>query len=319
MARALLETLRQNFRQALHRRSFEEAGEILSRIAKEDPLSVETRGCELELYLEADRIAEARALADQLCRTFPDSARIQFLAGKVAYRQKHYDEAEARFRESRRLYPSTQNSYWLGKTLTQSGRFDEAEPLLLAVRDEYPWALLDIAWLHERRNELEAALRCYDEFLLRYPDNSYAVQQQVRIKAKMLEPEALIEEVETLTGFGEHVPEALFPDYVEKLFATGQTERARDEIRARLDSMQAREGVHVAWVCYRCQAFDLACTLFLRNLQANVSNFKYLAALEAAGRKCNRLPQVIDAYRPLCSEARHLYGRCKMLAKRHGH
>jgi tetratricopeptide (TPR) repeat protein len=316
LAQSLLDTLKQNFRQTLRRREFSEAGEILARIVKEDPLSVETRGCELELYLESERIMEAIALADQLCRNFPDSARILYLAGKAAYRQKHYELAESRFRESRRIYPSTQSQYWLGKTLTQLGRFDEAEPLLLTVRDENPWAKLDLAWLHERRNDLEAALKCYDEFLLQHPGHSFAMQQQVRIKARMLDPEALIEEVEALTDFGEQVPEALFPEFVEKLFETGQSQRARDEIRARLDSMQAREGVQVAWVCYRCQAFDLACTLFLAHLRPNVANFKYLAALEAAARKCNRLPQVIDAYRPLCAEARHLYGRCRLLTKR---
>lgn len=316
MARALLETLRQNFRQALRRRDFGEAAEILSRIVKEEPLSVETRGCELELDIESGKIPEANLLADQLCRTFPDSARILFLAGKLAYRQKHYDLAEARFRESRRIYPSSQNQYWLGKTLTQIGRFDEAEPLLLAIREENPWSLLDLAWLHERRNDLEAALQCVGEFIQRHPGNSFAIQQQVRIRAKMLEPEALMEEVKALTDYGEGLPDALFPDFVDKLFETGETQRARDEIRKRHDSMQAKDGVKVAWVCYQRQAYDLACTLFLAHLRSNVSNFKYLAALEAAARKSNRLPQVIEAYRPLCAEARHLYGRCKLLAKR---
>jgi len=42
-------------------------------------------------------------------------------------------------------------------------------------------------------------------------------------------------------------------------------------------------------------------------------NFKYLSALEAAARKCNRLPQVLDAYHDLASQARHLYGRRKFL------
>ena len=313
---ALMASLKENFRQALRARMMAEAEEILARIAKEDPVSVETRACELELCLESGRMADANTLADQLCRAFPDSARVFFLAGKLAYRQKHYDTAEARFRECRRIYPSPQAEYWLGKTLTQTGGFAEAESLLLAIRDQNPSAWLELGWLHERREDFEAALRCYGEYLRLHPGHAYAMQQQVRIKAWMLDPEALIAEAETLVEFGECLPDALFPEFVQKLFETGQSPRARDEIRARIESLPARESVQLAWICYQRQAYDLACTLFLAHLRPNKFNFKYLAALEAAARKCNRLPEVLEAYLPLCPEARHLYGRRKLLAKR---
>ena len=65
--------------------------------------------------------------------------------------------------------------------------------------------------------------------------------------------------------------------------------------------MDARTGVRVAWVCYQARAYDLACTLFLAHLGANKSNIKYLAALESAADKCNRLPEVVDAYRNIVS------------------
>src|SRR5207249_7887387 len=105
----------------------QDAEEILNRLKQEDPLSQETRGFELELCLNSNRLAEANALARQLCRLFPQSARILFLAGKVAYRLKDYKEAESHFRESHRVYPHWRNQYWLGKTLTQSGHLAEAE------------------------------------------------------------------------------------------------------------------------------------------------------------------------------------------------
>ncbi len=86
----------------------------------------------------------------------------------------------------------------------------------------------------------------------------------------------------------------------------------------RQETMVAREAVKIAWVCYRYKAFDLACSLFLAHLRTNMHNFKYLAALEAAARKSDRLAQVLEAYRPLCPEARHLYGRCRLLSQRKG-
>lgn len=315
MTKAIVDALRQNLRQALAQRRLAEAEQILSRLKKENPLSVETRGFELELFIESDRIEEATSLAEQLCRTFPDSARIFFLAGKLAYRRKNYEAAEARFRESQRIYPSAQTQYWLGKTLTQTGHFEEAESLLISVRDQNPWALLVLGWLHERRNDFESALKAYDDFLEHYPGNRFASEQRVRIKAKLLDPEALIDEANMLADFGERLPDAMFVELVEKLFETGQTPRAREEIGARLDAMEPREGVRVAWICYRHQAYDLACALFLNHLRANLFNFKYLSALEAAARKCDRLPQVLDAYRGFGPEARHLYGRRKFLKK----
>ncbi len=316
MTSSIVEALRQNLRAALLRRDIPEAAQVLARLKREDPLSAHTRGFELEFYIESNQLAEASALADQLCRAFPDSARIRFLAGKLEYRRKHYEAAESHLRESQHIYPSSQTLYWLGKTLTQEGRFDEAEPLLLSVRGQNPWANMALAWLYERKGDFDAALKACEAFLELHPGNAYAAAQRGRIRAKMLEPEQLIEEAEALAEFGETMPEEVFPEYIQRLFETGQTPQARDGIIKRMPSLDRKESVQLAWVCYRFQAFDLACTLFLTQLKANVSDFKYLAALEAAARKCGRLAQVLEAYRPLCPEARHLYGRCRLLARR---
>src|SRR5204863_3636988 len=108
---------------------------------QEDPLSRETRGLELELYLNSNRLQEAGALAGQLRRLFPDSGRILFLAGRVAYRLKHYHEAESCLRESQRVFPHWRALHWLGKTLSQTGRHKEAEALLLSACERTPYAL----------------------------------------------------------------------------------------------------------------------------------------------------------------------------------
>ncbi len=315
MSKALLAALRNNMRTALVQNRLKDAEDLLARLKTEDPLSIETRGFELELYISANRLAEAGTLAAQLCRLFPESGRIHFLAGKAAYRQKKYEEAEAAFRESHRIYPSPQTEYWLGRTLTQAGRFEEAESLLLSVREHNPRALADLAWLYERKNDLEGALEAYDEFLRSHPEDRYAAEQRMRIKAKLLEPEALIEEVGSLKGLGERVPDTLYPEYIRSLFESGQAPRAREEIMSCMEGMDARVGVRVAWVCYKAQAYDLACALFLAHLPANLENVKYLAALESAARKSSRVDQVLEAYRSHLSHARHLYGRTRSLSR----
>jgi len=316
MFKPIVAALRENMWRALSEGRLEDAEEILSRLKQEDPLSQETRGFELEFYLNSNRIAEANALARQLCRLFPQSGRIFFLAGKVAYRLRDYKEAESHFRESHRIYPNWRTQYWLGKTLTQSGRFGEAESLLLSVRERTTNAVLELGWLYERRNDLQAALKAYDEFLAVHPDHSFAIEQRLRIKARILEPESLIEEVGALAELGEDLPAAVFLEYVQKLFETGQTVEAREQITAKMGGLDAKTGSQVAWICYRAKAYDLACTLFLAHVRANLSYFKYLNALESAAARCGRIPQVLEAYRSYSAEAPHLYGRSKSLARR---
>jgi tetratricopeptide (TPR) repeat protein len=308
--------LRRNLRQALQGSRLEEAGEILLRLKKEDPLSRETRGLELEFLLKTDRLAEAQALAQQLCQLFPDSGRIQLLAGQAAYRQKRYSEALACFRESQRIYPHWQTQQWLGKTLTQLGHFDEAESLLLAARENSVQALLDLGWLYERREDWSAAVSVYEAFLKVHPGHRFAASQLTRVRAKQLEPEELIEEAETLAEFGETMPEALFEEYVDKLFATGQAPVAREALLARLQGLDARQGTRLAWVCHHARAYDLACQLFLRHLETNLNSFKYLAALESAAGKCHRLSEVLETYRRLAPRERKLYGRIRNLVSR---
>jgi tetratricopeptide (TPR) repeat protein len=316
MGKGLVETLRRNLWQALKRGELEEAENILVRLKREDPLSRDTRGLELEFYLNANRLQEANVLADQLCSLFPDSSRILFLAGKLAYKQKQYEEAARRLRESQRAYPHPQTQYWLGKTLTQTGQFDEAESLLLLASVQNRHAFMDLAWLYERKNDLEAALDSYRHYLQYDPENSFAREQLVRIKARMLEPEAFIEEVDSLAELGERTSDELLPEFVQKLFETGQTSRAREEVVARLETTDGRLGARLAWVCYRARAYDLACSLFLRHLAANLSNYKYLTALETAAAKAGRLQQLVDSYNSLASQAPHLYGRCRSLSRR---
>jgi tetratricopeptide (TPR) repeat protein len=316
MPKAIIEALKRNMRRALIDGNLGEAESILAHLKREDPLSPDTRGLELEFYLNSGKLADAGKLAEQLCRLFPSSARITFLAGKVDYRQKHYESAEAHFRESLRLYSHWRTRHWLGKTLTQLGKFGEAESLLLMVLENHRHALLDLAWLHERRNDLDAALKALDEFLSENPGHGYASEQRLRIRAKLLEPEELISEIGTLADLDEEMPQTLFPEFVRRLFETGQSPRARQEILAKMDRIDAKAAVQVAWVCYKAQAYDIACTLFLAHLGSNKTNFKYLAAMEAAADRCKRLPDVVAAYQTYLPEARHFFGRWRSLEQR---
>ena len=312
-ASAFTEVLRANMRRALRERSRQDAEQIFAQLKREDPLSEETRGLEVELHLLTGRLRDAHALAEQLCRLFPLSARIAYLAGFTAYRIKRYDEAEAHFRESNRIRPHWWTQRWLGKTLTQTGQFDEAEALLLAVREHTPAAWLDFAWLCERRGDLQEALAACERYLALRPGDAFATEQRVRLRASLLESESIIEEANALDALGEDMSDAVFPEYVKRLFATGKTREARSRVVARIGRLDAKTGSKLAWVCYHARAYDLACTLFLDYLANNLSYYKYLNSLEAAARRCGRVPQVLEKYAELSATAPSLHGRAKTL------
>ncbi len=309
--------LKRNMRKALLEKKLEDARSILSLLRKEDPLGHDTRAFELEFLLKSGSLENARSLAKQLCHLFPSSSEIQELAGVTAYRLKNYREAAARFRESLDIRPCWQLRRWLGKTLTQLGDFAQAEPLLNAAREDNPSVLMDLRWLYERSNDLPAAMKACDDFLATHPGHEFAMQQKLRLKAKSLEPAALIEEVSSLGEFGEQVPDALLPEYLQRLFETGDAPQARAEVEARIGGADLSLGVKLAWVCHRAKAFDLSYALFYKYLENNLDNYKYLSALESSASRCNRLAQLMAAYRRLAPRAPQLYGRARAIVRRY--
>ncbi len=308
--------LRRNLSQAVHERQFEQAAQILERLKQEAPLALATRGWELEYLLRAGHLDEAQALANQLLELFPDSGRILYLAGRLAYRKKEYALAEQRLRESQRIYPHWRSRRWLGKTLTQLGRVDEAEPILVEVCADHPSYNMDLAWLYERKKDYDRALCVIEQHLETHPNNSYAQGHLLRLRARGLEAEELIDEVETLRDLGEEVPADLMPEYVETLLRTGQGSQARAVVREGIGGYDMRLAASLAWVCHKLQAYDLALDLFLKAYPVNRTNHKFQSALETAAQRCGRIGDVITLYEVHAPEDKRLFGRIKNLQRR---
>ena len=313
MIQNIVKVLQHNIKHALRRGELNQAAQILDRLKEEAPLSVITRGLELELMLKEGRLEQARPLAEQLLELFPDSGRVLYLAGQLAYRLKDYSQAEKCFRESLHVFPHWLTRRWLGKTLSQTGQFEEAEALLLEEVDGHPQCRLDLAWLYERRNEYERALSMLDHYLKDFPDDTFAEAQCLRLRARILAPEELIDEVETLHELGEEISPELMPEYVETLLATGQGGKVRLFIRDNIDNFELKLAARLAWVCHKLQAYDVALELFLKAFPDNLGNFKYLSALESAAAHCGRVEELVRVYETHAPEAKNLYGRIKRL------
>lgn len=309
----LAKVLRYNLNRALRANELEKAEALLEQLKNTEPLAMESRGLELDYLLRKQEWAAAAKLAQQLVSLFPGSGRIQFLAGQAAYRQKNYAAAVQCFRESMRLFPHNLSQQWLAKTLTQLGEFDEAESLLIALAENSSKGHLDLAWLYERKQQYEQALECLARHLEAAPDDAFALAQQQRLRAKRMQPEHLVAEVETLLEYGEVVADEILPEYLERLFATGQTAKARLFIGERSAAWSAKQADRIAWVCHKMQAYDLAYDLFLVNFAAQRRNFKYLNALEACAKRCLRVAALIAFYEQHAAEERALYGRARSL------
>jgi tetratricopeptide (TPR) repeat protein len=313
---AFLLALKRNIKLSLRKKDLSRAKEGLEELQRHDLLGVETRGLELEYLIEIGQLQDAATLAIQLVNLFPASSRIQFLAGRLAYRQKDYVRALPFFEESYRLYPSWRSEWFIGKSQTQAGNFEAAEPLFLRLIDEHPACLKDLAWLYERKNEFARAQSVVNQYLRHFPQDALARQQLQRLQAHALPMADVLDEVETLSSFDEDIPVALLCEYVETRLTRGEGDAVRKWLLPRIEEMNARDAQSVGWVCHRLNAFDLSFELLLKNFTAQRGNFKYLGALESSAEKSGQMERLIEIYEQYADEDKRFYGRMKRLTRR---
>jgi tetratricopeptide (TPR) repeat protein len=313
---AIARALREGVKRALRARSWSDAESALTRLKDVDPLSAETRGLELELWLCTGRTRDAAAMADRLAEQFPASPRVQYLAGWAASVARQWAVAAERFRESDRLHPNPRTRRWLGRALTNLEEWDEAQRTLEPILDAIPACHLDLAWLWERRGDPQRALGHVEAYRARDPDHPMARAQRLRLRAAILDPAALVDEVEGLLALDEEVPEDILPAYVLGLLVTARGDRARDFVTARAAALPAATATAIGWNCYRHPAYDLAYPLFAAAFAANMRNIKFLRAIETAADRIGKLPELIQLFEQHAPDHRPLYGRARTLRLR---
>ncbi|MFV2055465.1 MAG: tetratricopeptide repeat protein [Thiohalomonadales bacterium] len=313
---ALLNALKHNIKQWILQKDWSATQDGLAQLKQLAPLAVETRGLELEYLLMVERRAEAKDLAKQLLHLFPGSSRIQYLGGLLAYREKDYKAALLAFEESHRLYPHWRTERYIGKTCTQSGNFELAETRLVHLSEKYPVCLLDLAWLYERKQQFSRAQESVQQYLKCHPDDNYASQQLQRLQAHVLTPEQIKEEVETLTDFGEPIPIGLLAEYIRSLLGAGSGNILREWLQPRIEEIEAKDCVHLAWICYEFHSYDLAYSLFLKDFARQYNNVKYRAVLELSADRSGQIEDLLTVYERYSETDKRFYGRVLKLRKK---
>lgn len=308
-----LAALLDNMRRALRGGDLAEASAILAHLKDEAPLALETGALELELLVRSGRGEEAERFSRQLADRFPTSAHVRHWSGRAAYACKRYAEAERCFRESGSLAPHVIHDLWLGKTLTQLQRFEEAEAILLRVIEQRPSARADLAWLYELRGDTARALAVAEAHLAAHPGDARVLEQRERLRARSMERRQLAAEVEALAELGEQVSESVLAEYVEGLLHEGRGAEVRTVVRERAPSLSVRGARSLAWKTYKLQAYDIAFELFAVAFAAGISDDKQLSAFESAAKKSGRVTDLIAMYEQAAPRRPPLYGRIRKL------
>ena len=309
-----VQALRENVRRSLRSRAWDEARDGLAALEAADPMSVDTRGLRLELLVRTGQNAEAGPLARQLVETFPASPGVRYWAGRHCYQLGDYAAAVAHLTEAVARHPGRWARLWLGKALTQAGQLQEAERLLLDFHATPPGCATDLAWLYERMDRTDEAIRLLEARVADAPLDGFAARQLRRLRAQTLDDGTILAEVETRLELAEPVPDDLVVPYVEALLRAGRAEDARAFVTAR-PHLPGKVLIGVGFACNRQQTPDLAMTVFLEGFEAGLRSDAFLPTLEKCARRCSRVQELCDVY--AANAARHpkLYERRRKLLK----
>lgn len=177
MKSPLYQTLAQRTRKALNQGRLDEAQTLVHKLKEQEPVTLETRGLELELALKRENLRDAGILATQLVQLFPSSSRIQFLTGQLEFQRQRYGKAERHFRQSHHIHPSPRTLLWLGKCLALAGKSAEALAILEPLYREAGRGGLELAWVYENLGRYHEARICYERLLAQNPDHEAAQQR----------------------------------------------------------------------------------------------------------------------------------------------
>ncbi len=158
------------------------------------------------------------------------------------------------------------------------------------------------------------ALRCVDAYHKDHPGDAALSAQRQRLRARQLDSDELLAELDGLVALGEDIPGALVPEWAEALLRAGRVVELRRFLETRSPALEPRVRTRLAWVCYRLQAHDVAFELFLASFPDYRDDRKFLTAFESAARRSGRLDEVRTLYGEHAPEAKHLYGRVKRLS-----
>lgn len=128
------------------------------------------------LYLECNRLGDARPILEKMVWLQPDSADGWYDLGHVALRQGCYAEAEHCFSVAHTIDPDNSAvSNSLGVSLLRMNRYEDAREIFIKILDANPEssdALCNLAVYYHWSGSVDRAIACYEKLLDLFPDHA---------------------------------------------------------------------------------------------------------------------------------------------------
>ena len=127
--------------QAMHRRYWPVASDLWSEVRDGAPEQEEGYVRGAEALMNAGRLDEAEAVAEEAMSRFPDRPGGYVRRGEVAMRREDWTAASERWEELRQAFPDHPSGYMCGaEALMRTGRPEEAEALAFEAMERFPEA-----------------------------------------------------------------------------------------------------------------------------------------------------------------------------------
>ena len=97
---------------------------------------------------------------------------------------------------------------------------------------------------------------------------------------------------------------------------SGNGTNLRQWLEPRIEKLDPKDSVRLAWICYPLNTYDLAYSLFLKDFNQQYHNAKYRSALERSALRAGHKENLIAIYEKYCETDNRFYGRLINLRKR---
>ncbi|MGK5092757.1 tetratricopeptide repeat protein [Deltaproteobacteria bacterium TL4] len=184
----------------------------VQQLLAKDPLNMEVRRLEADLYVIQEKYLKAESLLRQLL-VLSDSDLVQFSLARVLYLQGDYNKVLSLTEKLRQKYPSSWESYYLHTmTLNRLGRFQKEtaeSKVFLEKKEGQGYIHRLIGDMYRYQNNEEEAQKVYRQGLERFPDHLELIDALSLLYIRQNKWEEARELLESVIGM-EHSLKSIF-------------------------------------------------------------------------------------------------------------
>lgn len=189
-------------RECMHAGRLEEAEAELKEAMDEAPGHPLPRASLARVYLQQNRVREAKLLAEEILLDYPRHAYALTVLGDIHFREGRLEEALEVYSQAAQTDHGAYLVWRIARTLRAMKRYAEAIERIeerLAKQPEDPKLLVEMALCLQQTGRIDEAVAVYEKVRQLMPHNEFAREQLLRLRARGREPAAVVRELETMS------------------------------------------------------------------------------------------------------------------------